>query len=145
MDLESIALFLAKKNLGVIEIQAEMNNVLGAGTVAYSTVTRYLGKRSFTHPSERPPDESEIEGPDSIDTVISQALDETPFASLRQVSKRILIPMTTLQHHLVHRMHFKLKHCKWVPHKLSEAQKHIHHIHHTLRILHQATFSYSVM
>jgi hypothetical protein len=35
MDLESITLFLAMKNLSGTAIQAEINNVLGPGTVAY--------------------------------------------------------------------------------------------------------------
>jgi hypothetical protein len=54
-DLESIALFLAMKSLSATAIQAQINNVLGPGTVAYSTVTRFLRKRSFAGPSERPP------------------------------------------------------------------------------------------
>jgi hypothetical protein len=33
-----------------------------------------------------------------------QALDEQPFPSLRQLAKRILIPMTTIQYHLVNRI-----------------------------------------
>jgi hypothetical protein len=101
MDLESITLFLAMKSLSATAIQAEINNILGPGTVVYSTVTRYLCKRSFTGPSERPPHGPEIEGSDSIDQAILQALDETPFASLRQLAKRILIPMTTIRYHLV--------------------------------------------
>jgi histone-lysine N-methyltransferase SETMAR len=65
----------------------------------------------------------EIEGADAIDQAILQALDEAPFASLRQLAKRILIPMTTIRYHLVNRMGYKVKHSKWVPHSLSEAQK----------------------
>jgi hypothetical protein len=111
MDLESIALFLAMKKLSVTAIHAEINNVLGPSTVAYSTVTRYLRKRNFDGRSEPTPLEPEIEGTDSIDEAILQALDETPFASIRQLAKRILIPMTTIRYHLVTRMGYKLKHC----------------------------------
>jgi hypothetical protein len=52
-----------------------------------------------------------------------QALDEQPFASLRQIAKRALIPMSTVRYRLVNKMTYKLKHCKWVPDRLSEAQK----------------------
>jgi hypothetical protein len=65
----------------------------------------------------------EIEDADSIDQAILQALDETPFASVRQLAKGILIPMTTICYHLVNRMGYKVKQCKWVPHSLSEAHK----------------------
>jgi hypothetical protein len=44
MDLESITLYLAMKHLGMLEIHAEINNVLGQGIVGYSTTTRYLRK-----------------------------------------------------------------------------------------------------
>jgi hypothetical protein len=112
MDLKSIAVFFAMKSLSATAIQAEINNVLGPGTVAYSTVTNYLRKRSFAGPSERPSHVPEIEGADSIDQAILQALDEAPFASLRQLAKRILIPMTIIRYHLVNRMGYKVKHCK---------------------------------
>jgi hypothetical protein len=47
MDLESIALYLAMKHLGAVEIHREINTVLGEGTVGYSTRTRYLRKKVF--------------------------------------------------------------------------------------------------
>jgi hypothetical protein len=40
MDIESITLYLAKKDLVAVTIHAEINNGLGEGTVDYSTVTR---------------------------------------------------------------------------------------------------------
>jgi hypothetical protein len=39
MDLDSTTLFLAMTNLGATGIQIKINNVLGRGTVAHSTVT----------------------------------------------------------------------------------------------------------
>jgi hypothetical protein len=58
-----------------------------------------------------------------INNNILQTLDESPFASLRKLSKRILIPMTTVRYHLVNKIGYKLKHCKWIPHKPSATQK----------------------
>jgi hypothetical protein len=60
---------------------------------------------------------------DPIDRAILQTLNTQPFASLQQLAKRILIPATTVRYHLVDRMRNKIKHCKWVPHRLSAAQK----------------------
>jgi hypothetical protein len=96
MDLKSITLDLAMKHLGTLEIHVEINNVLGQGTVGYSTLTRYLRRRSFPHSSESAEEEAEIESRDPIERVILQALNEQPFSSLRQLTKRTLIPATTI-------------------------------------------------
>jgi hypothetical protein len=40
MDIESITRYLAKKHFKAIAIHAESNNVLGEGTMGYSTMTR---------------------------------------------------------------------------------------------------------
>jgi hypothetical protein len=93
-DLESIVLYLNKKDLAAIEIQTEINHVLGEGTFGYSTVTRYLRKQSFVDSSALLPEDREIQGPDAIDNSILQALDEQSFASLRQIAKRILVPIS---------------------------------------------------
>jgi hypothetical protein len=58
MDLESITLFFAKKNFGAIEIQTEINRVLGADNITSSTIPSYLRKRglheSRSDPFQRP-------------------------------------------------------------------------------------------
>jgi hypothetical protein len=51
MDLESIVLYLNKKDLAAVEIRTEIKHVLGEGTIGYLTVTRYLHKESFTDSS----------------------------------------------------------------------------------------------
>jgi hypothetical protein len=112
MDLEPITLYLAMKHLGALEIHAEINSVLGQGTVGYSTITRYLRKRSLPRSSEPAEDEAEIGSCDPIHRAILQALNEQPFSSLRQLVKRTLIPATAIRDHLVDRMGYKIKHCK---------------------------------
>jgi hypothetical protein len=76
MDLESITLYLTMKHLGALEIHAEINNVLGQGTVGYSTRTRYLRKQSFPHSSDSAEEQPEIGSSDPIDRAILQALNE---------------------------------------------------------------------
>jgi hypothetical protein len=71
------------------------------------------------HCSEVPREKAEIDGPDAI----LQPLDEQPFSSLSQIAKRFLLPTSTVQYHLVKRMAFRLRHCKWVPHRLSDVQQ----------------------
>jgi hypothetical protein len=123
MDLESITLYLHRKHLGTVAISTEINSVLRPGTVGYLTITRYLRKQSFLDSSSVAADEREIEGPDAIDNATHHTLDEQPFASFFQFAKRILISMSIVRYHLVIKMAYKLKHCKWVPHRLSDAQK----------------------
>jgi hypothetical protein len=112
MDLQSITLYLNKKHLSVVAIHAEINSVLGEGTIGYSTVTCYLRKQTSATASHLAPEEPDLGAADTIDSAILQALGEQPFASLRQIAKRTLIPMSTVRYRLVNTMTYKLKHCK---------------------------------
>jgi hypothetical protein len=123
MDLESITLYLNKKHLSAVAIHAEINSILREGTIGYSTVTRYLRKQTFANASHLAPEESDLGAADTIDNAILQALDEWSFAALRQIAKRTLIPMSTVRYRFVNKMTYKLKLCKWAPHRLSEARK----------------------
>jgi hypothetical protein len=76
MDLESITLYLNKKHLSTVALHAEINSVLGEGTIGYSTVTRYLRKQSFANASHLAPKEPDLGAADTSDNVILQALDE---------------------------------------------------------------------
>jgi hypothetical protein len=113
MDLESITLYLNNKHLSAVAIHAEINSVLGEGTIGYSTVTRYLQKQSFVNASHLAPEEPDLGAADIINNVILQVLDEQLVASPRQIAKRPLIPMSTVQSRLVNKMTYKLKHCEW--------------------------------
>jgi hypothetical protein len=116
-------LYLTKKHLSAVAIHAEINSVLEEGMIGYSTVTHYLRKQSFANASHLAPEEPDFGAADTIDNATLQALDEQPFASLRQIAKRTLISMSTVRSRLVNKMTYKLKYCKWIPHRLSEAQK----------------------
>jgi hypothetical protein len=123
MDIEWITRYFTNKRLGAVAIHVKINNVLGEGTVGCLTVTRSLYKRTFPNSSKVPQEESETEESDLTDNSILQTPDEPPFASLRQFSKPILIPTTTIWYYLVNKMKHKLKHSKWVVLKLSTRQK----------------------
>jgi hypothetical protein len=105
MDLESITLYLNKKHLSAVAIHAESNSVLGEGTIGYSTVTRYLRKQSFADASRLVPEDPDLGAADTIHNAILLVLDEYPFASLRQIAKRTLIPMLTVPYRLVNKRH----------------------------------------
>jgi hypothetical protein len=72
--------------------------------VTYSAAILYLQKYSFLQPSEMPLEHREIKRVDSIGTIIVKALNETLFASLRELAKRIRIMMTIIRYHLANLM-----------------------------------------
>jgi hypothetical protein len=76
VDLESITLYLNKKHLSAVAIHAEINSVLGEGTIGYSTVTHYLRKQSFANTSHLAPEQPDLGVANTIDNTILQALDE---------------------------------------------------------------------
>jgi hypothetical protein len=45
-------------------------------------------------------------------------------SSLRQIAKRILIPMSMARYHLVNSLGFRIRSIRWVPRSLSSSQKH---------------------
>jgi hypothetical protein len=67
--------------------------------------------------------EPKIEEENSIDEAILEALEECPFSSLRQIAKRILIPMSTVQYHLINSLGYRTRSIRSVPHSLSSSQK----------------------
>jgi hypothetical protein len=69
-------LYLNKKHLSAVTIHAEINSVLGEGTIGYSIVTRYLRKQSFADASHLAPEEPDLGAADTIDNAIVQALGE---------------------------------------------------------------------
>jgi hypothetical protein len=78
MDLESITLYLNKKYLSAVVIHAEINSVLGEGTIGYSTVTHDLRKQSFANASHVVPEEPDLGAADTIDNALLQVFDEQP-------------------------------------------------------------------
>jgi hypothetical protein len=70
MGLESITLYLNKKHLSAVAIHAEINSVLGEGTIGYSIGTRYLRKQGFANASHRVPGEPDLGAGDTIDNAI---------------------------------------------------------------------------
>jgi hypothetical protein len=88
------------KDMNAREIYADMNDTLGADGIGHSTTTNYLRGQSFSKPMLDTDFEPTIEEGDFIDEAILRALEECPFSSLRQITKRIFIPMSTVRYRL---------------------------------------------
>jgi hypothetical protein len=100
---------------------------LGKDAVAYSTVTKYArsvqfsGRKEATHP----------EAPDvelsPVDEAILTTLAESPFpfSSVRQLSRRICLPRSSVHRHLTQSLRFTVQHLRWVSYVLTTEQKQI--------------------
>jgi hypothetical protein len=64
------------RHLAALEIHAEIDNVLGQGSVGYLIIRRYLRKQSFPRFSEGAEEEGEIGSWGPIDRGTLQALNE---------------------------------------------------------------------
>jgi hypothetical protein len=119
MDERSICLYLNRKGLSAREIHEELVQVLGSDAVAYSAITFYLRASHWTAGKDQqhsdPP-------PDDVDNAIRQALDQTAFASVRELAKATCISTATVWQCLTRSLGFVVKHLHWVPHSLAEAQ-----------------------
>jgi hypothetical protein len=120
MDQRSIYLSLALKGLPARAVSNEINADLGAGAIAYSTITKYLRQRQLIFILIDPPEEPATI---FINQAILDALEHYPFSSIRELICFTCIPITTVHRHLTQSFGFVVKHLRWVPHTLTPTQK----------------------
>jgi hypothetical protein len=93
MDQRTICLYLSRKGFSAYAIHEELVHILGPDIIACSTVTYHLRASRWTAQTEErhsdPP-------PDVVDNAILEALDQIPFASVRELAKATCIPRTTV-------------------------------------------------
>jgi len=120
MDQRSIVLFLHQKGMNAQMIHSELVEVLREEAVGYSTVTKYLRQSYFSSTQEV---SAEDPSDGVIDHAILEALEIAPYASVRQIARMTLIPKSTVYNHLVYSLQLVSRHLRWVPHRLSDAEK----------------------
>jgi hypothetical protein len=116
MDQCSILRFLHLKGLDATRIHHELEVVLGPHAMPYSIVTRTRRSAIWTQT------EGETPGRKIEDTIV-QALGELPFASVKELARRLCCAPTTIYHHFTESLHFASKHLQWVPHDLTTGLK----------------------
>lgn len=123
MDQKSIVSYLSLKGMTAVQIHADLVATLKGEAVSYGSVTRYLRSKSFIDVKNLmqngPPDQ----GLSEIDEAILAALEEQPFASVRQLSRATHLASSTVYSHLTQKLGYTVRHLRWVPHILSEADK----------------------
>jgi hypothetical protein len=122
MDQKPIVLYLPMKGMTLDAIHDDLIRTLGKDAVAYSTVTKYARSAQFSGRKEvTSPEAPDVER-SSIDEAIFTALAEFPFpflflfSSVRELSRRICLPRSTVHRHLTQSLRFTVQHLRWVPH-----------------------------
>jgi hypothetical protein len=129
MDQKEIVLYLRMKGTTVDAIHDELVRTLGKDTVTYSTVTKYARIAQFSGRQEATAPEAPDVEPSPVDEAIYTALAEFPFpfSSVRELSRRICLPRSTVHphRHLTQSLRFTVRHLRWVPRLLTVEQKQI--------------------
>jgi transcriptional regulator of acetoin/glycerol metabolism len=116
MDQRTICLYLSRNGFSVHVIHEELVHILGPDAITYSMATYHLRASRWTAQTEER--HSDLP-PDVIDNSILEALDQTPFASVRELAKATCIPRTTVWRRLTESLGFVVKHLHYVPHSLT--------------------------
>jgi hypothetical protein len=129
MNQKPIVLYLWVKGMALDAIHDNLVRTLGKDAVAYSTVTKYARSAQFSGRKEATlPEAPDVEC-SPVDGAILTAFAEfpLPFSSVRQLSRRICLPRSTVHRHrhLTQSLRFTVRHLRWVPYFLTPEQKQI--------------------
>jgi hypothetical protein len=114
---------LSLKGMSAREIHDDIIATIGPDAVSYSSVTRYLCETGFP-PSKPEPNPVDVQRDlDDSDQAILTGLEDSPFASVRQLSRLAHLPSTIIYRCLPQLLECVARHLRWVPHPLSDAQK----------------------
>jgi hypothetical protein len=127
MDQKPIILYLRMKGMAVDAIHDDFVRTLGKDAVTYSTMPKYArsaqlsGRKETTHPEAPDVERSLVD--EAILTVLAEF--PFPFSSVRELSRRICLPRSTVHRHLTALLRFTVRDLRWVSHVLTAEQKQI--------------------
>jgi hypothetical protein len=125
MNQKPIVLYLRMKGMVLDAIHDDLLRTLGKHVVTYSTVTKYVRRTHFSGRKEATPPEAPDVERSPVDEGVLTALAEFPFSSVRELSRRIYLPRSTVHWHLTQSLHFTVQHLRWGPRFLTTKQKQI--------------------
>jgi hypothetical protein len=99
MNQKPIVLDLRMKGMALHAIHDDLVGTLGKDAVAYSTVTQYARSVPFSGRKEATPPEAPDVKRNRVDEAILTALVEFPFSSVRELSRTICLPRSTVHRH----------------------------------------------
>jgi hypothetical protein len=103
-------------SVDVSDQSPDLVHTLGKDAVAYSTVTKYARSAQFSGRNEASPPEAPDVERSPVDEAILTTLAEFPFSPLRELSRRICLPRSTVHRHLTQSVRFTVRHLRWIPH-----------------------------
>jgi hypothetical protein len=114
MDQKTIVLYLRMKGMALDAIHDDLVRTLGKDAVRYSTVTKYARSAQFSGRMEATPPEAPDVECSPINEAILMALAEFlfPFSSMRDISRRICLPRSTVHRHLTQSLCFTVRHLR---------------------------------
>jgi hypothetical protein len=114
MDQKPIVLYLRMKRMVLDALHDDLVRTRGKDIVAYSTVTKYARSAQFSGRKEiTPPEAPDVER-SPADGAILMALAEFPFPFVRELSRRICLPRSTVHphRHLTQSLRFTMQHLR---------------------------------
>jgi hypothetical protein len=98
------------KGMALDAIHDDLVRTLGKDAVAYSTVIKYAGSGYFSNRKEATPPETPDVESSLVDEAILTAPAEFPFSAVRELSRRICLPRSTVHPHLTQSLRFTVRH-----------------------------------
>jgi hypothetical protein len=118
-----IVAYLSLKGMLAREVHDDIVATLGPDAVPDRSATHDPGEARFP-PSKPEPDPADGQKDfDDSDQAILAALEDSPFASVRQLFRLTHLPSTTVYRRFIQSLGLVDGHLRWVPHALSDAQK----------------------
>jgi hypothetical protein len=115
MDQNPIVLYLRMKAMAFDAIHDDLVRTLEKDAMAYSTVTKYARTAQLSGPNEATPPEAPDMERSPVDEAILTALPEFLFSSVRELSRMICLPRSTVHRHLTQSLRFTVRYLRWVP------------------------------
>jgi hypothetical protein len=123
MTQHPIVLYLSLKGMSAREIHDDIVDTLGPDAVSYNLITRYPREARFPLSKPEPHPADVQRDLDNSGQTILAVLEDSPFASVRELSRLIHLPSTTVYRRLTQSLGFVAHHLRWVAIALSDAQK----------------------
>ena len=122
-DVRVIIHFLWKKGQSNKEIEAEINDVYGEGTVSLRTVQKWTQRYGEGNESFEDQPRSGRPQKDELVKVVQQLLEDEPHLSQKKIAKRLEVHHSTIHQILTKVMGLKRVNFRWIPYCLSDDQK----------------------
>jgi hypothetical protein len=112
MDQKAILLYLCMKRMALDAIHQDLVETLGENAVAYSTVSKYARSLRFTIEKDTAQPEPMDVGLNAVDQATLTAFADYPFVSVRELSRGICLPRSTVHRHLTQSLDFIIRHLR---------------------------------